>query len=115
MSLPKRAAVSENWAPVSCMPSPESPAKRMTTASREVRFLEGLAEGDGGEVAASGAPEASKERSKFMIRPQETQSTRTKGIRLNCLLAKGQAGASEPFCFKLREQSRYLGLFILYG
>src|SRR5436305_7167401 len=32
-SLPSSAEVLENWVPVSCMPSPESPAKRMTTSS----------------------------------------------------------------------------------
>src|SRR5436309_9142794 len=32
-SLPSSAEVFENWVPVSCMPSPESPAKRMTTSS----------------------------------------------------------------------------------
>ena len=33
MSLPKTAAVRVNWVPVSCMPSPESPANRMVTRS----------------------------------------------------------------------------------
>ena len=33
-SLPKTAAVRVNWVPVSCIPSPESPAKRMVTRSR---------------------------------------------------------------------------------
>ena len=33
MSLPKTAAVRVNWVPVSCIPSPESPAKRMVTRS----------------------------------------------------------------------------------
>ena len=33
MSLPKTAAVRVNWVPVSCMPSPESPAKRIVTRS----------------------------------------------------------------------------------
>ena len=32
-SLPKTAAVRVNWVPVSCMPSPESPAKRIVTRS----------------------------------------------------------------------------------
>ena len=32
-SLPSSAEVLVNWVPVSCMPSPESPAKRMTTSS----------------------------------------------------------------------------------
>ncbi len=39
MSLPARAASSVNWDPVSCMPSPESPANRMTTESRTSRAL----------------------------------------------------------------------------
>ena len=33
MSLPKTAAVRVNCVPVSCIPSPESPAKRMVTLS----------------------------------------------------------------------------------
>ena len=33
MSLPARADVLVNWVPASCMPSPESPANRMVTAS----------------------------------------------------------------------------------
>ena len=33
MSLPKTAAVRVNWEPVSCMPSPESPANLMVTRS----------------------------------------------------------------------------------
>ena len=33
MSLPKTAAVRVNWVPVSCIPSPESPAKRIVTRS----------------------------------------------------------------------------------
>src|SRR6476659_4378457 len=33
MSLPNSAAVRVNWVPVSCMPSPESPAKRIVTRS----------------------------------------------------------------------------------
>src|SRR6266511_4033928 len=33
MSLPMIAEVEVNWPPVTCMPSPESPAKRMVTAS----------------------------------------------------------------------------------
>src|SRR6185369_3087237 len=33
MSLPYTAAVRVNWVPVSCIPSPESPAKRMVTRS----------------------------------------------------------------------------------
>src|SRR6185436_1280022 len=33
MSLPNAAAVRVNWVPVSCMPSPESPAKRIVTRS----------------------------------------------------------------------------------
>ena len=33
MSLPKTAAARVNWVPVSCIPSPESPAKRMVTRS----------------------------------------------------------------------------------
>ena len=33
-SLPKTADVLVNCVPVNCIPSPESPAKRMTTASR---------------------------------------------------------------------------------
>ena len=32
-SLPTMAEVAVNWEPVSCIPSPESPAKRMTTLS----------------------------------------------------------------------------------
>ena len=32
-SLPNSAAVLVNWLPVICMPSPESPAKRMTALS----------------------------------------------------------------------------------
>ena len=32
-SLPKSALVRVNWLPVTCMPSPESPAKRITTRS----------------------------------------------------------------------------------
>ena len=32
-SLPTIALVLENWFPVSCIPSPESPAKRITTSS----------------------------------------------------------------------------------
>ncbi len=34
MSLPRMAEALVNWVPASCMPSPESPAKRMVTASR---------------------------------------------------------------------------------
>ena len=34
MSLPKTAAVRVNWVPVTCIPSPESPAKRIVTRSR---------------------------------------------------------------------------------
>src|SRR4051794_4038983 len=33
MSLPKTAALRVNWVPVSCIPSPESPAKRIVTRS----------------------------------------------------------------------------------
>src|SRR5262249_38081087 len=33
MSLPMIAEVEVNWPPVTCMPSPESPAKRIVTAS----------------------------------------------------------------------------------
>ena len=33
MSLPARADVLVNWVPASCIPSPESPANRMVTAS----------------------------------------------------------------------------------
>src|ERR1700730_12640417 len=33
MSLPYRATVFVNWLPVICMPSPESPAKRITALS----------------------------------------------------------------------------------
>ncbi len=33
MSLPKTAAVRVNWLPVSCIPSPESPANRIVTRS----------------------------------------------------------------------------------
>src|SRR5262245_42703831 len=33
MSLPMIADVAVNWPPVTCMPSPESPAKRIVTAS----------------------------------------------------------------------------------
>ena len=36
MSLPKTAAVRVNWVPVSCIPSPESPAKRIVTRSRSL-------------------------------------------------------------------------------
>src|SRR5437867_5171522 len=32
-SFPTMAVVSANWVPVSCIPSPESPANRMTTVS----------------------------------------------------------------------------------
>ena len=34
MSLPKTAAVRVNCVPVTCIPSPESPAKRIVTRSR---------------------------------------------------------------------------------
>src|SRR5213594_4168356 len=40
-SLPTRAVVSANWVPVSCMPSPESPANRMTTVSSSVTLAIG--------------------------------------------------------------------------
>src|SRR5207253_6851680 len=36
MSLPNTAEVRVNWVPVSCMPSPESPAKRIVTRSRSI-------------------------------------------------------------------------------
>ena len=36
MSLPKTAAVRVNCVPVSCIPSPESPAKRIVTRSSSV-------------------------------------------------------------------------------
>src|SRR5688572_21615711 len=36
-SLPASAVSSVNWLPVTCIPSPESPAKRMTTESRVSR------------------------------------------------------------------------------
>src|SRR5882724_7084027 len=44
MSLPYRATVFVNWLPVICMPSPESPAKRMTAWSITSRlvFPEGM-------------------------------------------------------------------------
>ena len=35
-SLPKAAVSEVNRSPVNCMPSPESPAKRMTTRSRRL-------------------------------------------------------------------------------
>src|SRR5215210_995436 len=38
-SFPNRADVLVNWVPVSCMPSPESPAKRMTTSSSFSRLI----------------------------------------------------------------------------
>ena len=38
-SLPNRAAVLVNWLPVICMPSPESPQKRMTACSIVSFFL----------------------------------------------------------------------------
>src|SRR5215831_8606169 len=41
MSLPSTALVLVNWVPVSCMPSPESPAKRITTPSISWRVLWG--------------------------------------------------------------------------
>src|SRR5271156_229247 len=43
MSLPYRATVLVNWLPVICMPSPESPAKRMTARS----ITSGLVFGNG--------------------------------------------------------------------
>ena len=36
-SLPASAVSSVNWLPVTCIPSPESPANRMTTESRVSR------------------------------------------------------------------------------
>jgi hypothetical protein len=39
------ADVLVNCVPVSCMPSPESPAKRMVTVSTSSRFLSGAAGG----------------------------------------------------------------------
>ena len=36
VSLPNRELTEVNWVPVSCMPSPESPAKRITTRSSSV-------------------------------------------------------------------------------
>src|SRR5215469_10661112 len=38
MSLPYSATVLVNWLPVICMPSPESPAKRITARSMTSRF-----------------------------------------------------------------------------
>src|SRR5215472_16929285 len=38
MSFPYSATVLVNWLPVICMPSPESPAKRMTARSITSRF-----------------------------------------------------------------------------
>src|SRR6266852_122883 len=38
MSLPYSATVLVNWLPVICLPSPESPAKRMTACSRTSRL-----------------------------------------------------------------------------
>ena len=51
MSLPKTAAVRVNWVPVSCMPSPESPAKRIVTRSSSWIASSGSA---GGRHAPSG-------------------------------------------------------------
>src|SRR5271165_5867058 len=39
MSLPYSATVLVNWLPVICMPSPESPAKRMTACSITSRLV----------------------------------------------------------------------------
>src|SRR5215471_12996305 len=41
MSLPYSATVFVNWLPVTCMPSPESPAKRITARSRTSRLVFG--------------------------------------------------------------------------
>src|SRR5688572_15502319 len=41
MSLPTTADVFVNWVPVSCMPSPESPAKRIVTVSTSSRCFSG--------------------------------------------------------------------------
>src|SRR5256885_16703181 len=43
-SLPASAVSSVNWLPVTCIPSPESPANRMTTASRLSRFGRAMVE-----------------------------------------------------------------------
>src|SRR5437870_3198188 len=48
MSLPARADSVVNCMPVSCMPSPESPAKRMTTDSLSSIFFAGCASPVGG-------------------------------------------------------------------
>ena len=42
MSLPTRADVSVNCVPASCMPSPESPAKRIVTDGSVCTGLRGL-------------------------------------------------------------------------
>ena len=41
MSLPTTAEVLVNCVPVNCIPSPESPAKRMVTVSSSSRFFSG--------------------------------------------------------------------------
>jgi len=43
-SLPASAVSSVNWLPVTCIPSPESPANRMTTESRVSRCRREIAE-----------------------------------------------------------------------
>ena len=45
MSLPTTAEVLVNWVPVNCMPSPESPAKRMVTVSSSSRCFSTVFEG----------------------------------------------------------------------
>src|SRR5712692_8672596 len=42
MSLPYKATVFVNWLPVICMPSPESPANRMTARSMTSRLVFGV-------------------------------------------------------------------------
>src|SRR6185503_15697727 len=57
MSLPKAAAVRVNCEPVSCMPSPESPANRIVT--RSSCFSAGLS-WRGGASVVTGAPPRSR-------------------------------------------------------
>src|SRR6185503_4225468 len=45
MSLPTTAEVFVNWVPVNCMPSPESPAKRIVTVSTSSRLFSGCVTG----------------------------------------------------------------------
>ena len=53
MSLPKTAAVRVNCVPVSCIPSPESPANRMVTRSSS--WMSGPSSGGGRRHAPSGS------------------------------------------------------------